>query len=232
MIGVKPLFSGRSLGEGETATFDVDRSRRPTARRWRARGLRYELLKIESRYQWYRRDGSWGYEPIKLTRRIADGQIDVAADKPGRIAVPVQWGRYRLEVSSRRCRTARSTSIAFDAGWYTEATADTPDMLEIALDKPEYKAGRDHDGRGHGAHRRPGHAQRDRRPADQLDDAGRAGRHRAHPRAGRPRLGQRRLCGRDLAPSARRQGAAHARPRHRRAMVLDRPPGAARSRST
>ena len=23
MIGVKPLFSGKSLGEGETATFDV-----------------------------------------------------------------------------------------------------------------------------------------------------------------------------------------------------------------
>ncbi len=31
------------------------------------------------------------------------------------------------------------TSIGFDAGWYTEASADTPDMLEIALDKPEYK---------------------------------------------------------------------------------------------
>ena len=44
-----------------------------------------------------------------------------------------------------KCRAADAngpaTSIAFDAGWYTEATADTPDMLEIALDKPEYKAG-------------------------------------------------------------------------------------------
>jgi len=29
---------------------------------------------------------------------------------------------------------ARRTSIGFDAGWYTEASADTPDMLEIALD--------------------------------------------------------------------------------------------------
>ena len=98
------------------------------------------MLKIESRYQWYRRDGSWGYEPIKLTRRIADGQLDVTSDKPGRIAVPVQWGRYRLEVSSPDAN-GPVTSIAFDAGWYTEATADTPDMLEIALDKPEYKPG-------------------------------------------------------------------------------------------
>ena len=51
-----------------------------------ASGLRYELLKVEWRYQWYRCDGRWEYEPVKTTRRIADGRIDVAADKPGRIA--------------------------------------------------------------------------------------------------------------------------------------------------
>src|SRR4029078_3065755 len=100
----------------------------------------YELLKIDSRYQYYRRDGRWEYEPIKSTRRIADGRIDVAPDKPGRISAPVQWGRYRLQVSSADA-DGPVTSIGFDAGWYTEASADTPDMLEIALDKPEYKPG-------------------------------------------------------------------------------------------
>ena len=33
------------------------------------------------------------------------------------------------------------TSVAFDAGFYAEASADTPDLLEIALDKPEYRPG-------------------------------------------------------------------------------------------
>jgi uncharacterized protein YfaS (alpha-2-macroglobulin family) len=103
--------------------------------------LRYELLKIESRYQWYRQDGSWQYQPIKSTKRIADGVIDVAADKPGRIAVPVAaWGRYRLEVSTGE-PDGPVTTLSFTAGWYAEASADTPDMLEIALDKPEYKTG-------------------------------------------------------------------------------------------
>jgi uncharacterized protein YfaS (alpha-2-macroglobulin family) len=139
MIGVKPLFSGRSLGDGETATFDVALVS-PDGKALAANGLRYELLKVEQRYQWYRRDGRWDYEPIKLTRRVADGRIDVAADKPGRIAAPVQWGRYRLEVSSADSN-GPATSVTFDAGWYTEASADTPDMLEIALDKPEYKPG-------------------------------------------------------------------------------------------
>ncbi len=139
MIGVKPLFSGRSLGEGETANFDVIFAA-PDGKTQARSGLRYELLKVESRYQWYRRDGNWGYEPIKLTRRMADGQIDVAAGQPGRISVPVQWGRYRLEVSTSD-PNGPVTSVAFDAGWYTEASADTPDMLEIWLDKPEYRPG-------------------------------------------------------------------------------------------
>jgi uncharacterized protein YfaS (alpha-2-macroglobulin family) len=109
---------------------------KPLARK----GLHYELLKVETRYQWYRQNNTWDYEPIKSTKRIADGTLDIAADKPGRIAVPVSWGRYRLEVSSGEPNGPLS-SAAFDAGWYAEASADTPDMLEMALDKPEYHVG-------------------------------------------------------------------------------------------
>jgi uncharacterized protein YfaS (alpha-2-macroglobulin family) len=137
MIGVKPLFSGRSLGDGENATFDVVVAS-PDGTSLARRGLRYELLKVETKYQWYRRDGVWGFEPVKTTKRVADGQIDVAADRPARISVPVQWGRYRLEVSTD---DGELTSVGFDAGWYAEASADTPDQLEIALDKPEYVPG-------------------------------------------------------------------------------------------
>src|SRR5262249_40936272 len=99
VVGVKPLFSGRSLGEGGNAAFDVGVA---TARgtSLARKGLRYELLKVETKYQWYRRDGVWDFEPVKTTRRVADGQVDVAADRPARISVPVQWGRYRLEVST------------------------------------------------------------------------------------------------------------------------------------
>ncbi|MDC7788729.1 alpha-2-macroglobulin [Rhodoplanes sp. TEM] len=139
MIGVKPLFSGRSLGEGETASFDVV-VLSPEGQALARRGLRYELLKVDTRYQWYRQDGSWQYEPIKTTRRVADGTLDVAPGQPGRIAAPVQWGRYRLDVSSSD-PDGPTTSISFDAGFFAEASADTPDLLEIALDKPEVKAG-------------------------------------------------------------------------------------------
>ena len=139
MIGVKPLFSGSALGDGELATFDVILAT-PDGKPVAASGVRYELLRVDRRYQYYRRDGNWEYEPVKTTRRLSDGRVDVAADKPGRISVPVQWGRYRLDVSSDD-PSVPPTSITFDSGFYSDATADTPDLLEVALDKPEYQAG-------------------------------------------------------------------------------------------
>jgi alpha-2-macroglobulin len=139
MIGVKPLFAGRSLGEGESANFDVIVAA-PDGKLQSRSGLRYELLKIERRYQWYRQEGRWDYEPVQSTQRVADGRLDVAADKPGRIAAPVTWGRYRLQVTTDD-PNGPTTSVQFDAGWYADASADTPDVLEIALDKAEYRPG-------------------------------------------------------------------------------------------
>ena len=139
MIGVKPAFSGRSLADGANADFDVvmaSADSKTTART----GLRYELLKVESHYQWYRQNGQWEFEPIKRTERVANGTVDVAADKPARLSLPVKWGRYRLEVSAPDPNGA-ITSLSFDAGFYAESSADTPDLLEVALDKTDYKSG-------------------------------------------------------------------------------------------
>jgi uncharacterized protein YfaS (alpha-2-macroglobulin family) len=103
-------------------------------------GLKWQLLNVETKYQWYRSGGYWSYEPIKVTRRVADGTIDVAPGQPGKISVPVSWGRYRLEVTGPE-PSGPETTVGFDSGWYAEASADTPDLLEIALDKKEYKPG-------------------------------------------------------------------------------------------
>jgi uncharacterized protein YfaS (alpha-2-macroglobulin family) len=139
MIGVKPLFSGRSLSDGANATFDVVVVT-PTGAALAQKGLRYQLSLIETHYQYYKRDGQWNFEPVKTTTRVADGSLDTASDKPGHLSMPVHFGRYRLEIASAD-PNGPVTSVDFDAGWYVEASADTPDMLEVALDKPEYKPG-------------------------------------------------------------------------------------------
>ena len=86
-------------------------------------------------------------------------------------------------------------------------------------------AGRKHDGRSDRPYRRQGHAQRDQRPAHHHRHPGRDAGPGADACRGRQRLGQRRLCGRNAAPAARPPGRAHARPCHRRAVVLGQPQG-------
>jgi uncharacterized protein YfaS (alpha-2-macroglobulin family) len=139
MIGVKPAFNGRSLADGANADFDVVMAA-PDGKTIAQSGLQYELLKIETSYQWYRQNGQWNFEPIKRTERVANGTLDVGADKPGHLSLPVKWGRYRLEVKTADPNGA-VTSVNFDAGFYAESSADTPDLLEIALDKKDYKPG-------------------------------------------------------------------------------------------
>jgi hypothetical protein len=139
MIGIKPLFGGTSLADGASANFDVIVAS-PDGKALAQRGLHYQLLRIQTHYQYYKRDGVWNFQPVKTTTRVADGTVNVAPDKPGRISLPVNFGRYRLDVASTD-PNGPDTSVNFDAGWYVEAKTDTPDMLQMALDKPEYRVG-------------------------------------------------------------------------------------------
>lgn len=138
VVGVKALFD--KLSEGSTATFDVVVATSDGKRL--AKPLQWNLYRIERRYQWFNQDGRWSYEPIKATRRAADGRLDATAEAPARISVPVQWGTYRLEVAAGGADGA-PTSLSFDVGYTGEQTADTPDVLDVVLDKASYRAGED-----------------------------------------------------------------------------------------
>jgi uncharacterized protein YfaS (alpha-2-macroglobulin family) len=139
MIGVKSLFRDKNVAEGDKAEFDVVFAAPDGASLARS-GLRYELMRMESRYQWYRQNASWEYEPVKSTRRVADGDLSIAADKPSRITLSPAPGRYRLDVKSTEA-DGPLTSVQFDVGWYSDGSADTPDLLETSIDKPEYQSG-------------------------------------------------------------------------------------------
>jgi uncharacterized protein YfaS (alpha-2-macroglobulin family) len=138
-IGVKPLFGDKSVAEGDKASFDVVFAA-PDGKTLARDGLHYELLKMESRYQWYRQNSYWEFEPVKSTTRVADGDLTVAADNPTRITLSPQPGRYRLDVKSAE-PDGPITSVQFDVGWYSDGSADTPDLLETSIDKPQYQSG-------------------------------------------------------------------------------------------
>jgi uncharacterized protein YfaS (alpha-2-macroglobulin family) len=139
MIGVKPLFADANVPEGDKVSFDVVMVA-PDGTQIARSGVRYELLRIESKYQWYRQGSSWDYEPVKSTSRVADGDVSLAANGAARITLQPDAGRYRLDV-----RTADAdgplTSVPFDVGFYSDGSADTPDLLETSIDKPDFASG-------------------------------------------------------------------------------------------
>ena len=137
-IGIKPEFSG-DLAENSVGKFHViavDSAGQKQA----MQGLSWKLIKVDRDYQWYRDGNSWRYEPVTRTSQVSNGTLDVTTDG-GEISVPVNWGRYRLEVETADAGGPAS-SVEFDAGWFVTATStETPDALEIALDKQSYAVG-------------------------------------------------------------------------------------------
>ncbi len=138
MIGIKPEFSGdlaeNSIGKFHVITVDAAGQKQAMS------GLAWKLVSVQRNYQWYREGTSWRYEPVVSTKLIADGTVDATLDG-AEIAAPVTWGRYRLEIETAAI-DGPTSSVEFDAGWYVEATStETPDGLEIALDKESYAVG-------------------------------------------------------------------------------------------
>ncbi|MCC1491238.1 alpha-2-macroglobulin family protein [Cognatishimia sp. F0-27] len=137
VIGIKPAFDD-TLPEGSEARFDVialDPSLNRTAM-----DVSWQVNRVRTRYQWYQIYGNWNWEPITTRETIARGTGTLGTD-PLQIAADVDWGAYEV-VIERTDGAYVSASMAFDAGWYAPAdAAQSPDMLELSLDKPAYRPG-------------------------------------------------------------------------------------------
>ena len=137
-LGIKPLFEG-AAGENGPVAFEliaVD----PAGARTDARDASWSLYEVRTDFQWYRADGNWNYETVETKSRVANGAVNLSADRPARIEASVSWGSYRLEVES--AGAALPASFDFEAGWYVEAKAlDTPEALKVSLDKEGYSVG-------------------------------------------------------------------------------------------
>lgn len=137
-IGIKPQFDlDAGLAEGDLASFDVIVVSPDGAVEARA-GLDWTLSRIETNYQWYRDSGVWNWEALTTSRVVSRGTTDTIANGPTSIGAPVDWGRYQLEING----AGTSSSYEFYAGYYyADAGSDTPDTLQVALDKTAYRVG-------------------------------------------------------------------------------------------
>lgn len=136
-LGLRPTFEG-SARQGVDAGFEliaVNNDGKTVAQT----GVEYRFVKDESTWQWHRTQDKWSYERVVRERELASGTLDVTVDKPAVLKQQVSWGNYRLIV--RDPVSGASSALRFWGGWYGEATAERPDRLPIAADKPGYAAG-------------------------------------------------------------------------------------------
>ncbi|MGZ9809070.1 alpha-2-macroglobulin family protein [Pseudoroseicyclus sp. H15] len=138
MIGIRPAFGDDVIDEGSTPRFSLiglspDLSPAPMDVQW-------TVNRIETRYQWYRLNGSWNWEPVTTRQRIAQGEATLGAE-PVEVSAQVDWGEYEIIVE-RPGGAYVASSMSFYAGWYVpDGAADTPDVLDASLDAPSYAPG-------------------------------------------------------------------------------------------
>ena len=139
-IGIKPAFKGTSVEEDGEAAFDVvalDATGKQTA----SDKLEWTLTRLDTNWQWYRRDGNWTYEAVTLKRKVGNGTLAALSSEPAKLSQKLGWGRYRLDVASTE-PGGPASSFLFSSGWYTSGeAADSPEQLDVALDKETYIAG-------------------------------------------------------------------------------------------
>ena len=142
VVGVRPLYNGRSAPENGTVGFEVVRIDRQGRKVSGTLSLR--LVREQRNYYWaWDASKGWHYAFSEAHYPVLRRNIDVAADKRTIVRVPVRLGPYRLEL--RDPDTGLVTSYRFTAGWGWHQRAQganaRPDRVRIRLDKPAYRAG-------------------------------------------------------------------------------------------
>ncbi|MBM7067106.1 alpha-2-macroglobulin family protein [Actibacterium sp. 188UL27-1] len=136
LIGIRPAFDGTLPGGGEAAFTLIGVGADGAPRDMR---VKWQVNRIETRYQWYSNSGRWNWEPTTTRTRITNGEAQVG--QPVEVTAGLDWGSYELVVE-RIDGPYTASSVGFSAGWYAAAdAASTPDTLELSLDKTRYAPG-------------------------------------------------------------------------------------------
>lgn len=128
-IGISPRFKEGVVPFHTKAVFDVI-ALTSEGKLQSLPSLRYTLFTEEHDYIWFRSGGDWQYEIVVRDKAVANGVLTLAENRPTSLTLPVDTGRYRLEVLDEKAGIV--SSIRFCAGWHqTQEAPDRPDLLEI-----------------------------------------------------------------------------------------------------
>lgn len=140
LVAVRPLFERNVAQEGGLAEFEVvrvdaDGKFKP------AKGLNVKLVYEERQWYWRYDDGRGWNSGFNTQEELIEARTLELKDRQ-KIALPVRWGRYRLEITDPE--TKLTTRYAFYAGWGAQDADDMgnrPDKVQLKLQGAPFKPG-------------------------------------------------------------------------------------------
>lgn len=156
--GIRPQFASKEVydyrtdttrtqpivDEDSNAAFDVVYAN-AKGEKLAASGLDVRLIRERRDYYWNWEEGQgWQSQYDQKDLVEAEQKLDLAAGETGKVAFPVEWGSYRLEVRGADNETV--SSVRFWAGYSWQDNSDgtgavRPDRVMLKIDKPGYKPG-------------------------------------------------------------------------------------------
>lgn len=137
-IGINPLFKDK-VANGSEANFEIFTITSDSQLIGKPK-LSFVLYEEEYDYVWYRASNDVNFERNIRDKVLSRGEIETKEEKPSALRLPIQYGRYRLEVTDPE--TGMGSSIRFASGWsYAQDHPDRPDLVDLQVDKKSYKTG-------------------------------------------------------------------------------------------
>jgi uncharacterized protein YfaS (alpha-2-macroglobulin family) len=140
LVGVRPLFDRNVAPEGGLAEFELARVN-PQGQFAPGKELSLRLVREDRNWYWRYDDGRGWHSGYETSEELVEART-LALSARTKVALPVKWGRYRLEVSDGS--TQQTAVYRFYAGWGAQDADDMgnrPDRVQLKLEGAPFKAG-------------------------------------------------------------------------------------------
>ncbi len=143
LIGVKPLYSGKVADENSIVEFEVIKVL-PDGQRVEASNLNVKLIREDRNYYWsWSARRGWHYEYSQDEYPIVVRNLNLTSDKNGKIALPVKYGSYRLEITDPATNLVMRHRFFAGYNWSQRSQASNarPNAVNLTLSnkKPNMK---------------------------------------------------------------------------------------------
>ncbi len=143
LVGIEPQFSENPENDSRPEFKLIITDAKGTLQA--GNGYRYVLVREDRNYYWTYDEYSgweWHYDPMEY--EAFSGSVKFDGAQATRIATPVQWGNYRLEVYSPKNQLL--SSYRFRTSWYwwgnsAESSGLKPDQVRMTFRDSSYQQG-------------------------------------------------------------------------------------------